>query len=113
MTEHRVPPPSVSGVDVDEKTRCEHYHSDLDIIAIRLKCCGEFYACKECHDVLADHPLESWPRTAFDTRAILCGNCSAQLTISAYLECNSRCPECAAEFNPRCSLHHHFYFSDV
>lgn len=75
-----------------------------------MRCCGEFYACKECHDALAGHAIEQWPRESFGTSAILCGACGTELTIDAYLSCADRCPSCGAGFNPRCSLHHHFYF---
>lgn len=102
--------PIVRGVDVDAETRCAHYHSPLDIIAIRLRCCGEYYACKECHDALADHALAQWPPDSFGTRAVLCGACGTELAISQYLSSGNRCPECNAAFNPRCSSHHHFYF---
>lgn len=103
--------PQVRGVDLDEQSRCAHYHGERDIIAIKLRCCGEFYACKECHDALADHLLTAWPQEMFDEAAVLCGECGAQLSINAYLACGNRCPECGSGFNPRCSLHHHFYFS--
>lgn len=104
--------PRVRGVGLDPQTRCAHYRSALDIIAIKVPCCGEFYACKECHDALADHPIEQWSVNDYGTRAILCGECGALLTIAEYLKSASMCPECGAKFNPRCSLHHHFYFAD-
>jgi len=103
--------PQVHGLDLDPQTRCVHYHSALDIIAIKMRCCGLFYACKDCHDALAGHPLEPWPRSAWHELAILCGACRAVLSISDYLACNSRCPHCHAAFNPACRNHHHFYFS--
>jgi uncharacterized CHY-type Zn-finger protein len=103
--------PEVLGLNLDPQTRCDHYHSPLDIIAIKLKCCARYYACKDCHDALAGHPIEVWPETEWDQKAILCGACRAELTISAYLECNSRCPACYAAFNPACRNHHHFYFA--
>lgn len=103
--------PRVLGVDLDASTRCAHYHSELDIIAIKLRCCGEYYACKECHDVLADHDVLPWPLDAYGTRAVLCGACGAELTIGAYLASGNRCPACGAAFNPRCSAHYHFYFA--
>lgn len=101
----------VHGVNLDGETRCAHYHSAVDIVAIRLRCCNEYYACKECHDALADHPLAQWPRDAFDSRAVMCGACGTELTINAYLSCESRCPSCGARFNPACSRHYHYYFS--
>jgi uncharacterized CHY-type Zn-finger protein len=103
--------PRVRGVNMDSETRCAHYHSVLDIIAIKLLCCGSYYACKECHDALADHNLAPWPVESFDTPAVLCGACSTELTINEYLVCGNRCPHCGAGFNPGCARHHHFYFS--
>lgn len=105
--------PEVFGLQLDPHTRCLHYHSALDIIAIKMRCCGLFYACKDCHDALAGHPLEAWPRSAWHEPAILCGACRATLPISDYLACNSRCPNCHAAFNPACRSHHQFYFSSA
>jgi uncharacterized CHY-type Zn-finger protein len=103
--------PQVHGLDLDPQTRCLHYRSPLDIIAIKMKCCGLYYACKDCHDALAGHPLEAWPQSEWHNQAILCGACRAELTISAYIQSNSICPYCHAAFNPRCRSHHHFYFA--
>jgi hypothetical protein len=52
--------PEVRGVNLDPRTRCEHYHGPTDIIAIKMKCCGVYYACKDCHDALTDHQREVW-----------------------------------------------------
>ncbi len=101
----------VRGVDVDAETRCAHWNSPLDIIAIRFKCCGEWYACYECHLVIVDHDPAVWVREEFAQPAILCGACKEQLTVSEYLECDSRCPRCRAEFNPGCAKHYDLYFA--
>lgn len=103
--------PRVLGVGVRPDTRCAHYHSELDVIAIRVRCCGEYYACIECHDALAGHPALRWTREEFGSAGILCGACGTELTISEYLSCEDECPACGARFNPRCSLHHHLYFA--
>lgn len=100
----------VLGLAVGPRTECAHYHSELDIIAIRFPCCGEFYPCFHCHAAVADHPVERWPADRFDTQGILCGACGAQLSISAYLNCGSRCPACGSGFNPGCATHRHLYF---
>jgi len=102
--------PIVRGVDLDAKTRCAHWRSPLDIIAIKMKCCGEYHACKDCHDALADHVAQVWPKSEFDENAVLCGACGTELSIRAYLECGNVCPACGAGFNPGCKLHYHFYF---
>jgi uncharacterized CHY-type Zn-finger protein len=103
--------PIVKGLDLDPQTRCGHWRSALDIIAIKMRCCGTYYACRACHDALADHPAEVWPAEAWDQPAILCGACGVELSIDAYLACDSRCPACAAPFNPGCRTHHHLYFA--
>jgi uncharacterized CHY-type Zn-finger protein len=80
-------------------------------VAIKMRCCGVYYACKDCHAALAGHPIEVWPRAEWKTPAILCGACGTELSIRAYLEGGDRCPNCAAPFNPGCRTHHHFYFA--
>ena len=102
--------PEIKGKVVDEYTRCVHYHSLLDIIAIKFKCCGEYYPCYRCHEEEADHDREVWKKNEFDTRAILCGICNNEMTINEYLASNSQCPFCGACFNPDCNKHYHFYF---
>jgi uncharacterized CHY-type Zn-finger protein len=100
----------VKGALLDEQTRCPHYHSPNDIIAIRMKCCEEYYACIDCHHELAMHPAEVWPAKEFDTKAVLCGACYQELTINEYLRSNHQCPYCEAAFNPGCRHHYHLYF---
>ncbi len=102
--------PAVRGVDVRPNTACKHWHSPLDVIAIKMKCCGEYYACKDCHDALADHAISVWPRAEWDERAILCGVCGAELSINEYLGCGNVCPLCGAGFNPGCRAHYRYYF---
>jgi len=67
----------VYGINVDQQTRCAHYRKPTDIIAIKMKCCGVYYACKDCHEALSGHPIEVWPRAEWDERAILCGACGS------------------------------------
>lgn len=102
--------PRVHGIDLDGQTRCRHYHSPLDVVAIKMRCCGEYYACKECHTALAGHAAQLWRRSERDHKAVLCGCCGTELTIGEYLECSNRCPQCSAMFNPGCRNHYHFYF---
>jgi uncharacterized CHY-type Zn-finger protein len=101
---------SVYGVEVDSQTRCKHYHSDVDIIAIRFSCCGSYYPCFECHKEVADHPAERWSKSQMDTKAILCGACGHELTIAEYVSGESVCPACLAHFNKGCKTHYHLYF---
>jgi uncharacterized CHY-type Zn-finger protein len=103
--------PKVRGVETDAETRCVHYRSAFDIIAIKMACCGVYYACKDCHAALADHEVKVWPRSNWDVRAILCGACGSELTINEYMSSGYCCPRCAAEFNPACRNHYQFYFA--
>ena len=101
--------PAVRGPVVDDQTRCIHYRTPLDIIAIRFACCREFYPCHLCHAETADHPAEQWPVADRDEPAVVCGACGHLLTITEYLKAE-RCPACAAPFNPGCKLHTELYF---
>jgi uncharacterized CHY-type Zn-finger protein len=143
---------TVRGVDVGPETRCRHYDSELDVIAIRFPCCGTFYPCYECHLAAADHEPERWGgdgstargdvedngstarggvedngstanRTASEeqgstdgtdarTGAVLCGICGTVLSVAAYVDCDDRCPNCDAAFNPGCRRHYDRYFTE-
>ncbi|WP_223648777.1 CHY zinc finger protein [Hymenobacter psoromatis] len=100
----------VHGTAVNARTQCTHWHSERDIIAIKFRCCGEFYACFECHTEQAGHPAQTWPRAEFEAAAIYCGSCCTTLTINAYLASDNQCPACAAAFNPGCAKHYPLYF---
>jgi len=102
--------PVVFGIALDPETRCSHYHTPLDIIAIRMKCCGQYYACKECHDALADHGSQAWPQVEWDQPAVLCGVCGTEMSVQEYLDSANQCPTCKAPFNPGCRHHYHHYF---
>ncbi|MFW5939335.1 MAG: CHY zinc finger protein [Halolamina sp.] len=102
---------TVRGVDVGPETRCRHYDSELDVIAIRFPCCETFYPCYECHLAAADHTPEQWGDDDGDAPAVLCGICGAVQTVAAYVEGGDRCPDCGAEFNPGCRRHYDRYFS--
>ena len=106
----QVPTLRVFGVDLDAQGRCAHYRSLLDIVSIRFPCCGRLYACHTCHDEMESHEVERWPWDAFDVRAVLCGECRAEMRIHEYLASPAQCSHCGARFNPRCALHHPLYF---
>ena len=101
---------TVRGISVTEQTQCVHYHSEVDVVAVRFKCCDAFYACIRCHKELADHPPLPWSKSERETNAIYCGSCRSTMSISEYLGCGSRCPLCGAAFNPGCANDYHFYF---
>ncbi|RYY64053.1 MAG: hypothetical protein EOO12_10725 [Chitinophagaceae bacterium] len=100
----------VKGKPVDAQTRCVHYQSPLDVIAIRFKCCGDYYPCIHCHDETVGHPVQRWPEAEWSTRAVLCGVCRHELTIREYFDSAYACPSCGAAFNPGCRNHNHLYF---
>ncbi|KUI61477.1 Helper of Tim protein 13 [Cytospora mali] len=102
--------PAVHGLDVTPLTQCTHWNSERDVIAIKHKCCGQYYACISCHNALAQHPPDVWPQHERHSKAILCGKCRAELTIEQYMSCGNICPSCGAAFNPGCSLHYDLYF---
>lgn len=95
---------------IDHETRCKHYHSDLDRVAIKFYCCDHYYPCIQCHDEYRCSERKVWPRNKFHEKAILCGSCGEELTIYDYLDCNDQCPACRSNFNPGCSWHAHYYF---
>jgi uncharacterized CHY-type Zn-finger protein len=104
---HGVP---VFGVEVDPQTRCAHYDSDRDVIALRFACCDRYYPCFRCHEAVADHEADRWPRDGFGRPAVLCGVCGTELAVSEYRGCGHTCPECDAPFNPGCADHEDRYF---
>jgi uncharacterized CHY-type Zn-finger protein len=102
------------GVDTFGQSRCAHWHSELDVLALRSPCCDKFYACASCHDELEDHALQPWPAgTALSTQALLCGVCETAFSAGEYLGGGGCCPRpsCAAPFNPGCKGHWPIYFS--
>ncbi|WP_323674693.1 CHY zinc finger protein [Halorubellus sp. PRR65] len=100
----------VFGVAVGPATRCAHYDTDRDVVAIRFACCERFYPCHACHDAVADHEATQWPRERFEELAVLCGACATGLSVATYLDCEHACPECGHAFNPGCAAHADRYF---
>ncbi|MEW6362556.1 MAG: CHY zinc finger protein [Pyrinomonadaceae bacterium] len=100
----------IYGGVIDDETRCIHWNSPLDIIAIKFSCCGQWYPCYDCHREAADHEAAPWPQTERHVRAVLCGGCGHKLSIDEYLDCGSICPACGRRFNPGCARHYHLYF---
>lgn len=100
----------VKGKDIDKETRCLHYRSEIDRIAIKFYCCHTYYPCFSCHDEVGCNTPQVWPKSQFHQKAVLCGFCGTELTINEYLSCNSLCPSCKSPFNPGCSTHKHLYF---
>lgn len=100
----------IKGKPIDDETRCTHYHTELDIIAIKFKCCNAYYPCYDCHQEEAGHLTDIWGKSEQQEKAIFCGSCKYEMTISQYLNCNNQCIFCASKFNPKCAQHYHLYF---
>ena len=101
--------PKVYGSLVDNETRCTHYHTFLDVIAIKFKCCNKYYPCYQCHEEHETHPIKRWSEQDFDEKAIMCGVCKHEMSIQDYMM-TELCPKCQAHFNSRCKFHYHLYF---
>lgn len=102
----------ILGSVLDKETRCTHYNSELDIIAIKFYCCNSYYPCFSCHEESGCGDHKAWPREKFDEKAVFCGNCQHELTITEYQSCGYKCPSCKAGFNPGCGLHWGLYFEN-
>lgn len=100
----------VKGQVIDDQTRCSHYHTQLDIIALKFKCCNTYYPCYSCHQEKADHAASTWELNERNEKAVLCGVCGNELTIQEYLNSNNTCSKCQSLFNPNCKKHYHLYF---
>src|SRR5699024_8847876 len=94
---------------VDDESRCTHYHTPLDIIAIKFKCCNKFYSCYKCHNENENHEIIRWEKDEFDEQAIICGVCNQTRSTNDYM-LSEVCQHCSAIFNHRCKYHHHIYF---
>ena len=100
-------------MDLNHQTKCKHYHTDLDVIAIKFACCHKYYACFACHLELADHPAQKWSSIHFTKKAILCGLCGETQNIREYLSSGSQCIRCEALFNSNCKQHWALYFEET
>ncbi|OUD98232.1 CHY zinc finger [Clavibacter michiganensis subsp. michiganensis] len=100
----------VLGPAIDAETRCVHYGSPLDVVALRAPCCDAWYPCHLCHAAVADHPLQVIPRSEHRLPAALCGVCRTTMSVPEYRAAES-CPSCGAAFNPGCTTHAHLYFA--
>lgn len=100
----------IYGLTVDNETRCIHYHSFVDIVAIKFACCQKFYPCYQCHDACENHGIGRWEPTQFNEHAIMCGICKTTLSIHDYMT-TQHCPTCQHLFNAGCQKHYHIYFN--
>jgi len=99
----------VHGVEVGPETRCAHYATERDVVALRFACCEAYFPCFRCHETAVNHEAERLPVDS-SVSAVLCGVCGAELTPREFVNGEHRCPECDAAFNPGCADHYDLYF---
>jgi uncharacterized CHY-type Zn-finger protein len=99
----------VRGVEVGPETRCTHYDSERDVVALRFACCEAYYPCFRCHEEAVDHDAERLPVMAPEPAA-LCGACGAELTAAEFMQGDHECPDCDTSFNSGCADHYDRYF---
>ena len=80
---------TIGGQLIDDQTRCIHYGTATDVMAIKFSSCHRYRACHRCHEASAGHPAERWPASQHDRKALLCGMCSTELSISTCFEVHS------------------------
>lgn len=68
-----------SGSEREELLGCEHYRRGC---MLKAACCGEFFACRKCHDLAADHKID---RSA--TKEMICLHCQKEQPVAQI--CNS------------------------
>ncbi len=100
----------VHGIGVDEASRCKHWDTERDIVAFCFRCCGEWFACRACHDETSEHTADTWRPGELGQHAVLCGACGSTMRLDTYLACQHTCPYCSAAFNPGCEDHWDRYF---
>ncbi|OFI49317.1 hypothetical protein BG261_01675 [Floricoccus tropicus] len=97
----------VYGFLVDNQGRCQHYHTDLDIIANRCQICNKLYSCFKCHDENELHSFEGFDFNS-NKLSVMCCVCGQEFSYKIYSELTN-CPSCKSAFNPRCKLHKNIY----
>lgn len=95
---------------LDQASRCRHYHTVLDIVALKCFACRNYYACYKCHDSLEAHPYQAYPDNRVADKVVICGVCKEEMTIAEYRS-SKTCPNCQSAFNPACGKHDAIYFS--
>ena len=99
--------PKYVGVEIEthRESRCKHYHSKLDVLALESSCCNKFYSCVKCHDEMENHAMIPWDSdTSLNRHALLCGVCEKTFSIRTWdmynyiclssQHCTLRCQKC-------------------
>ena len=100
----------IYGLLVDNQSRCQHYHTELDIVALKCFDCLKYYACYQCHDRLGGtHSFRAYPCHLKQDKVLICGVYQHEMVIDEYQEAIV-CPNCHSAFNLACSKHYDIYF---
>ena len=99
----------IYGLLVDNESRCQHYHTELDIVALKCFGCLKYYACYQCHDSLEEHIAFELILVISSRTRSLCGVYQHEMVIDEYQEAIV-CPNCHSAFNLACSKHYDIYF---
>ncbi|MGT2636451.1 CHY zinc finger protein [Streptococcus ratti] len=102
---------TIYGDLTDNETRCTDYHGPTDIVALKCFACQKYYPCFKCHNRHEQHLFAPYPQYLKKDKAVFCGACQKELTIEDY-KGQPACPCCGHPFNPNCSRHYDYYFSD-
>src|SRR5690625_8025706 len=81
----------LKGTVLDSETRCSHYHTELDRIAIKFYCCQTYFPCYLCHKESGCGETKVWPYDKLDKKAILYGACGEELTSKSYQNMEHKC----------------------
>lgn len=76
----------IYGFLVDNESRCQHYHTELDIVALKCFECLNYYACYQCHDSLEEHSFRAYPCQLKQDKVLICGVCQHEMTIEEYYD---------------------------
>ncbi|MCQ9352650.1 CHY zinc finger protein [Corynebacterium sp. 153RC1] len=98
--------PQVRGQLVDSQGRCQHYHSQLDVVANKCVTCGQWWACHKCHEEAQGHRFGPMPTNQLGA---MCCACGEVMTYPQYAA-QPHCPSCQHPFNPGCHLHAPIYW---
>lgn len=103
----------VYGRVVDTESRCVHWHSRRDVLALKFRCCDRYWACVTCHEQCAGHAVRRY-HVELDSglKVVVCGVCRCEMTFAEYTG-GLRCVQCHVEFNPGCKMHYSMYFDGV
>lgn len=101
---------TIYGEWIDRNTRCKHWNLELDVIALKFKCCDRYYPCYLCHAENVEHEACRWLGQELSlVPMVVCGVCYHQYTYMEYSNTGYTCVNCLSNFNPKCSLHTEHY----